>query len=137
MGPPMPASPPPTSRPEFALGMKLHNEGSYFEAHEAWEELWQHEDDDRTRLFLQGLIQVTSAFHKLFFQREPVGAGRLLARGLTKLDAYPDEYLGVALGPFRTAAHACAAEIARLAPTKEAAAAYDRAKVPALRMQPP
>jgi hypothetical protein len=60
--------------------MSLHNEGSYYDAHEAWEELWIDETDDEVRLFLQGLIQVTSAFHKVFFQRQPVGCSRAGSR---------------------------------------------------------
>ena len=70
----------PTERPEFALGMRLHNEGEYYEAHEAWEDIWRDEEIDEYRLFVQGLIQVTSAFHKLTFQKAPGGASRLLAR---------------------------------------------------------
>jgi hypothetical protein len=122
----------PLERPEFAEGMRLHNTGQHYEAHEAWEELWRDEENDELRLFLQGLIQVTSAFHKLFFQREPVGAGRLLARGLEKLGPYPDDYAGVTLGAFRDGARVCAAAIARLEPTREGVAAFDRATVPTL-----
>jgi predicted metal-dependent hydrolase len=123
-----------TQQPHFVLGVQMHNGGEYYEAHEAWEELWRDEEDDALRIFLQGLIQVTSAFHKLFFQREPVGAGRLLARGLAKLAPYPGDYLGVALEPFRQGAAACGEAIAKLAPTKEGALAFDRSRVPELRM---
>jgi predicted metal-dependent hydrolase len=122
----------PTSRPEFALGMKRHNEGEYYEAHEAWEELWLAESDDARRLFLQGLIQVTSAFHKVFFQRELGGAGRLLARGLSKLEPIPDDFEGVALGPFRDGAKRCAEAMAKLPPTKEGAALFEATLVPKL-----
>ncbi len=120
-------------RPEFALGMKHHNEGEYYEAHEAWEELWRDEGNDAYRLFLQGLIQVTSAFHKVFFQRELGGAARLLERGLAKLEAYPEQYLGVALGDFRRGAKACAEAIAALPQTREGAALFERTLVPVLR----
>src|SRR5882672_9762613 len=106
----------PPERPEFALAMRLHNEGEFYEAHEAWEQIWLNELDDDWRLFVQGLIQVTSAFHKLFVQREPRGASRLLERGLDKLDKYPPDYLGIALGPFREGARSCAARMADLAP---------------------
>src|SRR5580700_4295493 len=106
--------------------MRLHNEGSYYDAHEAWEELWIDETDDQVRLFLQGLIQVTSAFHKVFFQRQPDSAGRLLARGLDKLAPYPDDYLGVALGRFRQGAQACALLLTE-------GASLERKDVPALR----
>ena len=84
--------------------MRLHNEGEYYEAHEAWESIWLDEPNDEWRLFVQGLIQVTSAFHKLFGQRAPGGASRLLARGLEKLNKFPPDYLGVALGSFREGA---------------------------------
>jgi len=123
----------PVDRPEFALGERLHNEGEYYEAHEAWESIWTNELDDDWRLFVQGLIQVTSAFHKLFVQREPGGASRLLMRGLEKLDRYPPDYLGVALGPFRDGARACVAAMAGLAAKSPAIDQFDRALVPQLR----
>jgi uncharacterized protein len=124
---------PPTERPEFALGTRLHNEGEYYEAHEAWETIWRDELDDDYRLFVQGLIQVTSAFHKLFVQREPGGASRLLARGLEKLDRFPPEYLGVALGAFRDGARACIPAMAGLERGSAAIDGFDRALVPRLR----
>ena len=103
----------PTERRQFREAMRLHNAGEHYEAHEAWEELWIDEEDNATRLFLQGLIQVTSAFHKLFHQRMPGSAGRLLSRGLDKLAPYPPDHLQVDLGSFREGAKrflpACAA----------------------------
>jgi predicted metal-dependent hydrolase len=124
---------PPTERPEFALAMRLHNDGEFYEAHEAWEQIWVNELDDDWRLFVQGLIQVTSAFHKLFVQREPGGASRLLERGLDKLDKYPPDYLGLALGRFREGARACVPHLADLAPKSPAIDRFDRALVPPLR----
>jgi len=124
---------PPPERPEFALAERLHNEGEYYEAHEAWESIWIDEMNDEWRLFVQGLIQVTSAFHKLFVQREPGGASRLLLRGLEKLDKYPPDYLGVALGPFRDGARACAAPMSGLQPKSPDIDRFDRAMVPKLR----
>jgi predicted metal-dependent hydrolase len=122
--------PPPTERPEFALAMRLHNEGEYYEAHEAWESIWTDELDDDWRVFVQGLIQLTSAFHKLFVQREPRGAARLLERGLEKLDRYPPDYLGVALGAFRDGARACLEPMSHLEPKSPAIDAFDRTLVP-------
>jgi predicted metal-dependent hydrolase len=123
---------PPTERPEFALAMRLHNEGEYYEAHEAWEQIWTDELDDEWRLFVQGLIQVTSAFHKLFVQREPRGAARLLDRGLSKLDKYPAEYLGISLATFREGARACLAPMADLVPKSPEIEKFDRTLVPRL-----
>ena len=114
-------------------GVRLHNSGAFFEAHEAWEELWKAEVEVAPRRFLQGLIQVTAAFHKLLVQRGPASAQALLARGLTKLDAYPREYLGVALGDFRDAARACVPLIASLDTAPAGVNAFDRTKLPQLR----
>lgn len=124
---------PPTERPEFAVAQQLHNEGEYYEAHEAWESIWINELDDEWRLFVQGLIQVTSAFHKLFVQREPGGASRLLLRGLEKLDKYPPDYLGIALGPFRDGARACVPLMSGLVAKSPDIEKFDRALVPPLR----
>ena len=123
----------PTVRPEFAMGERLHNEGEYYEAHEAWESIWIDEMNDEWRLFVQGLIQVTSAFHKLFVQREPGGASRLLERGLEKLDRYPLDYLGVALGEFRDGARACIPLMGALTSKSPAIDRFDRQRVPRLR----
>jgi predicted metal-dependent hydrolase len=123
---------PPTERTEFALAMRLHNEGEYYEAHEAWEQIWIDEIDDDWRLFVQGLIQVTSAFHKLFVQREPGGASRLLERGLDKLDKYPPDYLGIDLSRFRDGARACVPRMAGLTPKSPDIDRFDRSLVPPL-----
>ena len=132
-----PADPvPPTERPEFALALRLHNEGEYYEAHEAWEQIWTDELDDEWRLFVQGLIQVTSAFHKLFVQKEPRGASRLLERGLDKLDKYAPDYLGIALAPFRDGARAFGARFAHLEPKSPAIEKLDRTLVPRLTVLP-
>jgi uncharacterized protein len=126
----------PTERPEFALAMRLHNEGDYYEAHEAWEDIWRDEEIDEYRLFVQGLIQVTSAFHKLTFQKAPGGASRLLARGLEKLEPYPADYLGVDLAPFRDGAKRCVPLFAAFERDPSSLSSFDRKLIPQLRMLP-
>lgn len=42
-------------------GQDLFNDEMFFEAHEAWEELW-HVENGRDRIFVQGLIQVAAHF---------------------------------------------------------------------------
>lgn len=66
-------------------GRALFNAGRYFEAHEAWEEVWL-EERTEARTFLQGLIQIAAAFHKAFVQGQPGGCVRLLEAGLSKLE---------------------------------------------------
>jgi predicted metal-dependent hydrolase len=121
-----------TARPEFKAGMRLYNEGEFYEAHEQWEILWLAEEEEDPRLFLQGLIQLTSAFHKLFGQRRVEGAERLLERALTKLDRYPSSYLGVALGPLRDGARACKTAMAALSRAGLGPEHFERALVPPL-----
>jgi predicted metal-dependent hydrolase len=74
----------------FARGARLFDAAEYFEAHEAWEELWREATDESERRFLQGLIQVAAAFHKLFAMHSEDAARRLLARGQAKLEACTD-----------------------------------------------
>jgi hypothetical protein len=78
----------------LAEGLRSYNAGKYFTAHEAWETVWlEAQEPDRT--FLQGLIQVTAAFHHLR-RNNPVGTGRILdaPHAITPLDGIRDE-----LGP--------------------------------------
>ncbi|MGD0526513.1 MAG: DUF309 domain-containing protein [Polyangiaceae bacterium] len=89
----------------FRRGARLFDAGAFFDAHEAWEERWRVETDPETRRFLQGLIQIAAAFHKLVASQAPASAMRLLARGLHKLDACPAEIAAWSLGGFLAAIH--------------------------------
>ena len=71
-------------------GACLFDRGEFFEAHEVWEERWKVTTSATERAFLQGLIQVAAAFHKLVVMKSEDAAGRLLAKGLAKLDACPE-----------------------------------------------
>ena len=82
---------------DLAEGLRRYDAGEFFAAHESWEIVWLAAfEPDKT--FLQGLIQVTAAFHHV--QRENyIGAERLLSAALRKLEPYPPTYarLSVAL----------------------------------------
>jgi predicted metal-dependent hydrolase len=79
----------------LAEGLRRYNAGDFFAAHEAWETVWleAHEPD---KTFLQGLIQVTAAFHHLR-HNNPVGAGRLLHAALRRLELYPAWFGGISV----------------------------------------
>lgn len=47
----------------LAEGLRLYHGGEFFAAHEAWESVWL-ESPEPEKMFLQGLIQVTAAFHQ-------------------------------------------------------------------------
>jgi uncharacterized protein len=85
----------------FARGVALFNSRHFFEAHEAWEEIWLHTQPPE-KTFLQGLIQVTAAFHH--HQRSNRrGFKSLLHAGLTKLEAFPPEHRGLQIEGLRAA----------------------------------
>ena len=71
-------------------GINLFNAGQYFEAHEAWEELWR-QTEGPLRLYYQGLIQTSVGLHHL-------GTGNLngaraqLGKALQKLEQYPEAF---------------------------------------------
>jgi len=76
-----------------AEGIRLFNEGYFFEAHEIWEEQWRR-DQGPSHLFLQGLIQVAAGLHH--YQNGNVrGAAALLRKALDKLQRYPARYLDI------------------------------------------
>jgi hypothetical protein len=96
----------------FTRGARLFDDGAFFDAHEAWEERWRVTSDETERRFLQGLIQVAAAFHKLLVVGSVDSALRLLAKGLTKLEACPDRFSGCDVATFRTGIAGCARAIA-------------------------
>ncbi len=100
----------------FLRGARLFDRGAFFDAHEAWEDQWRVETDSAQRLFLQGLIQIAAALHKLLVMAGPEdAASRLFSRGLAKLATCPVDITrehGFDLAAFRGAIHACAEALA-------------------------
>lgn len=90
----------------LAEGLRLYESGEFFTAHEAWESVWLRVPEPE-KTFLQGLIQVTAAFHHL--QRDnPLGTLLLLQAALRRLERYPEEFGGSPLPCFAmTYAIAC------------------------------
>lgn len=74
-------------------GIEQYNDGYFFEAHETLEELWL-PSPWPIRPFLQGIIQLSAGFVHLMRHEYP-GTVRLIGRAIEKLEAAPDEYLGV------------------------------------------
>lgn len=66
---------------DYLYGVDLYNQWYWWEAHEAWEGIWQQSDKSGVQgRFLQGLIQV-SASHLKRHMQQAEGVRRLLARG--------------------------------------------------------
>jgi uncharacterized protein len=87
------------SKGALAEGLRLYEAGEFFTAHEEWEGVWL-KSPEPEKTFLQGLIQVTAAFHHL--QRDNrVGTVLLLEAALRRLDAYPPFFGGIAVALLR------------------------------------
>lgn len=85
----------------FAEGVVLFNTKKFWEAHEAWEEIWQSHPEDG-RFFIQGLIQLAAAYHQL--QRKIYrGFAIHLERAQERLVLFPDTFLGIDVKALREA----------------------------------
>ncbi|HEV2275198.1 MAG TPA: DUF309 domain-containing protein [Acidobacteriaceae bacterium] len=79
----------------LAEGLRLYRAGEYFRAHEEWESVWLAAGEPEKR-FLQGLIQVTAAFHH--WQRQnPRGTSLLLEAALLRIESYPESFGGLSV----------------------------------------
>jgi predicted metal-dependent hydrolase len=79
----------------LAEGLRLYDAGEFFTAHEAWESVWLGLPEPE-KTFLQGLIQVTAAFHHLQ-RNNPLGTMLLLQAALRRLDRYPPGFGGISV----------------------------------------
>ncbi len=79
----------------FDKGLDTYRAGDFFEAHELWEELWRDAPPGFDRQFVQGLIQVAAAMHKIKSHEKPKPAARLLGRAIDKLTGAPQGYRSI------------------------------------------
>ncbi len=71
----------------YLHGIDLFNHGCYWEAHEAWEDLWLPlEKEDPVRVFIQGLIQGSAALLKTRLN-QPRSANSIWSRGKNRLSS--------------------------------------------------
>ena len=86
--------------PELRRGAALFNAGRWWDAHEAWEEVWRVSSGEQ-RAFVQALILLAAALHKRWDH------GSLAHRNFYKaenyLDTLPGSYGGVDLRALRQA----------------------------------
>lgn len=83
---------------EFERAVRLFNTGKFWNAHEAWELLWQSHAEDE-RLFFQGLIQLAAAYHQLVEKENYRGMMNNFDKAYGKLEVFSPEYLGVHVKP--------------------------------------
>lgn len=83
---------------EYLEGIKHFNAGRYYEAHEAWEEVWLRSSCDE-KLFYQMLIQAAvSLYHH--HRGNARGSSRLYRAALEKISRLPSRMKGLDLADF-------------------------------------
>ncbi|MBI3586637.1 MAG: DUF309 domain-containing protein [Ignavibacteriales bacterium] len=85
---------------KYLEGIGLFNAHQFWEAHEAWEEVWKHREEE-SRIFFQGIIQAAAAYHLVLVKRRYGGARNNFAKSLTKLDLFPKQFLGMDVAALR------------------------------------
>lgn len=83
----------PDEKRHFTRGIALFNSRKFWEAHEAWEEIWQHHPEDG-RFFIQGLIQLAAAYHQLL-RKIYRGFTIHIKRARERLVLFPNTFLGI------------------------------------------
>ena len=97
------------SSPDYLFGCDLYNHAYWWEAHEAWEGLWQLTDKQAVQgRFLQGLIQVSACHLKIHLGQE-AGVRRLYESSSRYLDfvlerTQSEPIMGLDLRAFRAGA---------------------------------
>ena len=102
----------------FALegkkGIDLFNDGKYWEAHEAWEEVW-HKKKGRERAFYQGMIHVAASLLKIH-RNQFEGAHSQLTRALKRFQVAGPLETGTNDQEFRQKTEKCRNELLALGP---------------------
>jgi hypothetical protein len=78
----------------FRQGIGLFNQGRFFEAHEAWEEIWRSTTPE-PKDFFQGLIQVAAALHQFRDLKRQDGPRRTLAKARKNLESHAPSALEI------------------------------------------
>lgn len=100
--------------PLLLEGIRLLNQGHYFECHEVIEDAWVQEKLP-IRLMYQGILQIGVACHHINRQNWR-GAVKLLERGVPKLGRFAPECMGINIAHLLTQAEALRQELMRLGP---------------------
>lgn len=105
------ADPPP---PLLVEGLKLFNQGEYFECHEVIEDAWNDEKAP-VRMMYQGILQIGVACYHV--QNENWrGAMKLLERGVPKAKRFTPKCMGINIAKLLADAEAIRQELIRLGP---------------------
>jgi CheY-like chemotaxis protein len=112
-------------------GLKLFNQGEYFECHEVIEQAWN-EEKAPVRVMYQGILQIGVACYHVQHKNWR-GAMKLLERGLPKTRRFAPTCLGINITQLVTDAEAIRQELIRLGPDWQGE--FDRRLFPTIKFQ--
>lgn len=98
---------------EYEEGWRLFNERQFWQAHEAWENVWRRRPEE-SRIFFQGIIQLAAAYHLLVVKKRYGGTMRNFEKAEEKLRLFPSFFLGVKVGDLLQAIDGARAEVRRV-----------------------
>ena len=102
-------------------GLIFFNAGRYFEAHEAWEDLWR-PTRGPLRLYYQGLVQAAVGMHH-FGHGNRNGGQAQINKSLAKLEQYPAAFCQIdnakLIGDLRRVLEGCGLERIEIQMTAE------------------
>ena len=102
----------------FTEGINKFNDKDFYECHDILEDIWFEIRGD-SRRFYQGLIHLAVGFYHILERKNPGGAFSQLNKGITKLDKYKPEFLGVELENLLKKIQLCISEIEKLKNAKK------------------
>jgi predicted metal-dependent hydrolase len=86
----------------FRHGVALFNDRQFWEAHEAWEEVWKGRAEE-SRIFFQAIIQAAAAYHLIVTRPRYRGARNNFAKVIAKLELFTGNVLGIDVDEFHRA----------------------------------
>lgn len=103
-----------TPPPLLWEGIRLFNQGHYFECHEIIEDAWN-EEADSVRVMYQGILQIGVACHHVK-NKNWRGAMKVLERGVPKVGRFSPTCMGINIAQLLADAEAIRQELIRLGP---------------------
>lgn len=80
-------------------GIRLFNEGEFFEAHETWEDVWNGVRDRRREQFYRGIIQCAVTL-ELLRRGRAVGVRQVFVSALKLFEGLPPVFMGLDIADF-------------------------------------
>jgi uncharacterized protein len=101
-----------TVHPLAIEGMKLFNDGKYFDAHEELEIAWN-EEKGKVRELYQGILQISVTYLHIT-RANYQGATKVYIRGMRRLKDWPEVCRGIQVGKLKKDAEMVMQEVERL-----------------------